>query len=229
MSQLSDDARAGFVLNIDKPAGMTSFRIVQAVRRIVGIRKVGHTGTLDPAATGVLIVCTGKATKQIESLMAHDKEYTGAFRLGETTDTYDGEGTVTRVCDTAPFALSELEAAAELFRGGYDQIPPMYSALKHNGQPLYKLARKGVEIPRASRSILLKEFSLGAYEHPLLDFRVRCSKGTYVRSLAHDFGQVLGCGAHLASLRRTRNGNFLIDTAIPLHRLADHLMERTLA
>ena len=228
MSQISEDARAGLVLNIDKPAGMTSFRVVQVVRRIVGIRKVGHTGTLDPAATGVLIVCTGKATKQIESLMARGKEYTGAFRLGETTDTYDGDGRVTQVCETAPFALSELEAAAEEFRGGYDQIPPMYSALKHNGQPLYKLARKGVEIPRASRAVVLDTFRLGAYQHPLLEFHVCCSKGTYVRSLAHDFGQLLGCGAHLASLRRTRNGSFGIDTAVPLHELSDYLLERTL-
>jgi tRNA pseudouridine55 synthase len=226
---LSERALAGLVLNIDKPAGITSFRVVQIVRRIVKIKKVGHSGTLDPMATGVLIVCTGKATKQITGLMATDKTYTGTLQLGLETDSYDKDGHVTAQRDVAEFDVADIRNTMQQFEGTITQVAPAYSALKVGGVPMYKLARQGKEVPRKSREVTISELRLEQYRHPFIDFSVTCSKGTYVRSIAHDIGEQLECGACLTALRRTRNGQFSVTDSIPLDSLADYLTEPTSA
>ena len=206
-------------LLVDKPAGPTSHDIVEFVRSQFGIAKVGHAGTLDPAATGLLILLLGRGTKLSEKLMADDKVYAGWMRLGETTDSYDADGQVTSSAPVPPLDVEKLNAAAESFLGDQMQTPPMVSAVKKDGVPLYKLARKGIDVPREPRLVHIYNFRFAAYEEPCGSFRVACTKGTYVRSLVHDLGQKLGCGAHLATLRRVVSGRFDVADAIEFEQL----------
>ena len=206
-------------LLVDKPAGPTSHDVVETVRSQFGIAKVGHAGTLDPAATGLLILLLGRGTKLSEKLMADDKVYAGWLRLGETTDSYDADGEITASAPVPPVDVEKLNAAAESFLGDQMQTPPMVSAVKKDGVPLYKLARKGIEVPREPRLIHIYNFRFTTYEEPYGAFRVACTKGTYVRSLAHDLGQKLGCGAHLATLRRVVSGRFDVADAVEFEQL----------
>ncbi len=206
-------------LLVDKPRGPTSHDVVDLVRRRFGLRKVGHAGTLDPNATGLLVLLLGRGTKLSEKLMAADKVYEGTLKLGETTDSYDADGTVVATAPVPPLTLDELNAAAATFEGDLMQAPPMVSAAKVGGVPLYKLARKGVEVERKPRLVHVYRFRFSAYEPPIGTFRVVCTKGTYVRSLVHDLGQKLGCGAYLATLRRLESGPLSVSRAIPLDDL----------
>jgi tRNA pseudouridine55 synthase len=201
-------------LLIDKPAGPTSHDIVDAIRRQFGIRKVGHCGTLDPNATGLLILVLGKATKLSEKLIADDKVYAGTVKFGETTDSYDTDGELVASLPVPLLTMEGLNDAAKQFVGDLMQTPPMVSAVKKGGVPLYKLARKGVEVEREPRLIHVYSFQFTEYQEPIGRFRVVCTKGTYVRSLAHELGQALGCGAHLHTLRRVASGKFDVDDAI---------------
>ena len=199
---------------IDKPAGPTSHDVVENIRRHFQIKKVGHCGTLDPAATGLLVLLLGRATKLSEKLMADDKVYSGAIKFGETTNSYDADGDLVASLPVPPLTLDELNQAAESFVGDQMQTPPMVSAIKKDGVPLYKLARQGVEVERKSRLIHIYSFRFTAYDEPFGQFRIACTKGTYVRSIAHELGQKLGCGAHLATLRRQSSGKFDVQDSI---------------
>lgn len=201
---------------IDKPAGPTSHDVVDAIRRRFAIKKVGHCGTLDPGATGLLIIVLGRGTKLSEKLMSDDKVYEGTIKFGEATDSYDADGELVSSLPVPPLTLDELNEAAASFIGDQMQIPPMVSAVKKGGVPLYKLARKGIEVPREPRLIHVYNFRFTTYDEPMGAFRVACTKGTYVRSLAHELGQKLGCGAHLAALRRSASGKFDVADALPL-------------
>jgi tRNA pseudouridine55 synthase len=209
------DALDGAIL-IDKPAGPTSHDVVDAIRRQFYIKKVGHCGTLDPNATGLLIIVLGRGTKLSERLMSDDKVYEGTMKFGEATDSYDADGELTGSLPVPPLTLDELNAAAGEYIGDLMQTPPMVSAIKKDGVPLYKLARKGIEVPREPRLIHIYNFRFTKYEEPLGQFRVACTKGTYVRSLANDLGQKIGCGAHLATLRRVTSGKFDVSEAVTL-------------
>jgi tRNA pseudouridine55 synthase len=210
------------ILNINKPQGPTSHDIVDRVRALTGIRRVGHAGTLDPLATGVLLVCIGQATRVAEYLMAGQKAYRARVRLGVSTNTYDAEGQVTA---KAPVEVdsTRVETALARFRGIITQVPPIYSALKHKGTPLYRLARQGVDmdqLPPKARQVEIFRLELTAWEPPECTVEVTCSPGTYVRTLAHDLGQALGCGAHLAGLTRLASGKFRLENGITLEGLA---------
>ncbi len=206
-------------LLIDKPAGPTSHDVVDVIRRQFRIKKVGHCGTLDPNATGLLIVVLGRGTKLSEKLMADDKVYMGTIRFGVTTNSYDADGEVTGTAPVPPLTIERLNEAAAEFVGDLMQTPPMVSAVKIAGVPLYKLARKGIEVEREPRLIHVYSFQFTEYREPIGHFRITCAKGTYVRSLAHDLGQKLSCGAHLAALRRTGSGKFNVANASPLEDL----------
>ena len=196
------------VLLFDKPQGMSSNFALQRVRRLFQAQKAGHTGTLDPMATGLLPVCFGEATKFSSHLLESDKVYRTRVRLGETTDTGDAEGTVLERRSVRPFSEMDIEKALARFRGPIDQVPPMYSALKHQGRPLYELARQGKSIERAARRVTVYDTRLLAHDTQGFDLEVACSKGTYIRTLAEDIGHALGCGAHITALRRLRTGPF---------------------
>lgn len=219
------------VLNIRKPAGPTSHDVVDRVRRLFDQKRVGHAGTLDPQATGVLVVCLGKATRIVEYITGADKEYRAAMILGVTTDTQDSSGTVTDETDASHVTRDDVEAAAQGFVGEIEQVPPMISALKHEGKPLYKHAREGRTVERKARgvtvySLLLDDFRPG--ERPEVGLLVTCSSGTYIRTLCADIGEALGCGAIMSSLERTRVGGFTIDAAITLDQLAEAQSKGTL-
>src|ERR1700722_7074729 len=199
---------------IDKPAGPTSHDVVDAIRSQFRLKKVGHCGTLDPNATGLLIIVLGRGTKVSEKLMSSDKVYEGTIKFGETTDSYDVDGELVSSLPVPPTTVEELNELATSFVGDQMQMPPMVSAVKKNGVPLYKLARKGIEVERQARLVHVYNFRFSDYQEPLGRFRIACTKGTYVRSLAHDLGQKLGCGAHLASLRRVVSGKFDVANAI---------------
>ncbi|TAK35081.1 MAG: tRNA pseudouridine(55) synthase TruB [Chloroflexota bacterium] len=209
------------IFNICKPAGLTSFDVVARVRRISGERRVGHAGTLDPLAEGVLPICVGQATRIVEYLSDATKRYCAQVVLGTTTDTYDAEGQVTSQTGRSDYPVEEIRRALDRFRGPIEQIPPMYSAVKKEGKRLYQLARAGHEVERAPRRVEIFRIDLLTYDPPVLVIDVECSKGTYIRSLAHDLGQVLGGGAHLGHLVRTRSGPFEIQDALTLELLAD--------
>jgi tRNA pseudouridine55 synthase len=209
------------ILNVDKPPGMTSHDVVDAVRRIAGQRKVGHAGTLDPMATGVLLLCLGQATRVAEYLMAGRKRYRATIVLGATTDTYDAEGKFLSTGGQADFTLEEIEAALGGFVGQIQQVPPMYSALKRDGQPLYKLARQGKTVEREPRTVEIYEVLLLDWTAPSLIVEVVCSPGTYIRALAHELGQRLGGGAYLAALVRLGSGRFTLEEAVSLERLEE--------
>jgi tRNA pseudouridine55 synthase len=201
---------------VDKPSGPTSHDVVDAIRRKFGIKKVGHCGTLDPNATGLLIIVLGRGTKLSERLMGDDKVYEGTIKFGETTDSYDSDGELTASLPVLPMTVDQLNEEAAKFIGDLMQVPPMVSAIKKNGVPLYKLARQGIEVEREPRLIHIYNFRFTEYQEPLGQFRVACTKGTYIRSLAHDLGQKLGCGAHLTTLRRSGSGKFDVTDALPL-------------
>lgn len=203
-------------LLVDKPAGCTSHDVVDDIRRKFGIKKVGHCGTLDPNATGLLIIVLGRGTKLSEKLMSDDKVYEGDIKFGVTTDSYDADGEVTATAPVPPLTLEQLNEAAASFIGDLQQIPPMVSAKKQGGVALYKLARKGIEVVREPRLVHIYNYRFTAYAEPLAKFRVACTKGTYVRSLAHELGQKLGCGAHLATLRRVTSGKWDVADALTL-------------
>ena len=203
-------------LLVDKPVGPTSHDVVDAIRRKFGIKKVGHCGTLDPNATGLLIIVLGRGTKLSERLMGDDKVYEGTIKFGEATDSYDSDGEITGSLLVMPMTLEELNEEAVKFIGDQMQMPPMVSAIKKNGVPLYKLARKGIEVEREPRLVHIYHFRFTDYMEPLGQFRVACTKGTYIRSLAHDLGQKRGCGAHLTTLRRSASGKFDVANAQPL-------------
>jgi tRNA pseudouridine55 synthase len=207
------------VLVVDKPPRLTSAAVVAKVKHALGARSVGHTGTLDPMATGVLPIVLGEATKLATFLIAEDKAYDGELELGFTTDTLDADGQVTARRDPTGVTREALEAAMATWLGEKQQIPPMYSALKQDGKRLHELARAGVEVEREPRAIRIDRFALESFTPPRARFTVECSKGTYVRSLVRDVGEALGCGATLTALRRTRSGRFTLADAVPLDRL----------
>jgi tRNA pseudouridine55 synthase len=209
------------ILNINKPAGETSFSIVARIRRLSGERRAGHAGTLDPTATGVLPVCLGKGTRIIEFLVDTPKKYLAEIELGVTTDTYDGSGQVIHRGDPGDIDREQLETTIDRFRGKIRQIPPMYSAVKYHGQPLYKLARAGVEVERKSRPVTIHRLELLDWQTPLITAEIECSKGTYIRTLAYDLGEALGCGAYLKSLVRTGCGGFDIKDSVTMPELEE--------
>ena len=204
---------------IDKPAGPTSHDVVDAIRRQFGIKKVGHCGTLDPNATGLLIIVLGRGTKLSEKLMSDDKVYEGAIKFGETTNSYDADGELMASLPVPPLTVEQLNEAGAQFVGDLMQTPPMVSAVKKDGVPLYKLARKGIEVPREARLVHIYNFRFSAYQEPMGHFSIACTKGTYVRSLAHELGQKFGCGAHLATLRRVTSGKFDVADAAALDEI----------
>jgi tRNA pseudouridine55 synthase len=210
----------GFVV-IDKPAGITSHDVVSRVRRILGTRKVGHTGTLDPFATGVLPVAVNDGTKAIPFLDEGVKCYEAVMQLGVATDTLDMTGSVIRTADWLAITQEKVEVVLKQFSGHLSQIPPMYSAIKQDGQPLYKLARKGQVVERTAREIYIHSLELLSFALPLVSFRVACSRGTYVRTLADDMGEILGCGGALKELRRIASGPFEISTSVTLEKLEE--------
>lgn len=204
----------GRVVLIDKPLQWTSFDVVKKMRNTLKIKKIGHAGTLDPLATGLLIVCTGRFTKKINEYMAQEKEYTGTFTLGATTPTYDLESSPEDFRSVDDISMGMLQEKISAFTGEIWQVPPAHSAVKQKGKPVYLKARKGENVELEPRKIFIKEFVIDKYEMPVASFRVVCTTGTYIRSLAQDFGQALGCGAYLSSLRRTRIGDFKVEDAI---------------
>ena len=212
------DSLDGAIL-IDKPAGPTSHDVVDAIRSQFRLKKVGHCGTLDPNATGLLIIVLGRGTKLSEKLMSSDKVYEGSIKFGETTDSYDADGELVASLPVPPTTVEELNRLAAEFVGDQMQMPPMVSAVKKDGVPLYKLARKGVEVERKPRLIHIYSFQFSDYHEPVGHFSVACTKGTYVRSLAHELGQKLGCGAHLSNLRRTVSGKFNVTDAIEFEQV----------
>ena len=213
----------GQVLLINKSLRWTSFDAVQKIRNLIKIKKVGHAGTLDPLATGLLIICTGKFTKKINVYMAQEKEYTGTFTLGATTPTYDLESEPENFKPVNAITNDTIIAATERFTGAIQQVPPAHSAIKIDGKRVYELARMGREVKMEPRNVVIKEFSIVKIEMPVVHFKVVCSTGTYIRSLAYDFGEALGCGAYLGSLCRTRIGEFKIEDAMTIDEFSASL------
>src|SRR5438067_4724430 len=209
------------VLLVDKAEGMTSHDVVALVRRQLGIKKVGHCGTLDPIATGLLLLTIGRGTKVQDLLMSEDKEYVGTLTLGTSTSTQDREGDVLETKPVPALSEAEIRAAFEKFRGDFYQTPPMVSAKKHGGVPLYKLARQGKVVEREPRFVHVYRYTIDRIALPEIDFSIVCSKGFYVRTYVHDIGELLGCGAHLKSLRRTQSGRFDVDNAISCEQIKE--------
>ena len=206
----------GQVLLINKPLNWTSFDAVRKIRNLIRIKKVGHAGTLDPLATGLLIVCTGKFTKRINEFMAQEKEYTGTFTLGATTPTYDLESVPENPKSYDTLTEAAIKEVTRKFTGEIMQVPPAHSAIKVDGKRVYELARQGKEVKLEPRKLFIKEFEIVNVDLPVIHFRVVCSTGTYIRSLANDFGAALGCGGYLSSLCRTRIGEFDIKNAMSM-------------
>ena len=218
---------AGEVILVDKPLNWTSFDVVRKIRSLIKIKKVGHAGTLDPLANGLLIVCTGKFTKKINEYMGMEKEYTGTFTLGAVTPTYDLESGPTEITDVSGVTEEEIHKATRVFTGEIQQVPPVHSAIKKNGKPVYLMARKGIDVQLEPRSVIINSFTIEKIELPIVYFRVVCSTGTYIRSLANDYGRELGCGAYLSSLRRTRIGIFLAEHAMQMQELEHQIKPET--
>lgn len=227
-----NDFKNGQVLLFDKPLGWTSFQLVNKVRWLIRQHypikkiKVGHAGTLDPLATGLLIICTGKFTKRITELQGLEKEYTGTFSLGGTTPSYDLETEIDQHFPTDHLSEAMLKEALPQFKGEIEQYPPVFSALKKEGKRLYEYARSGESVQIESRKVQVSHFELTRFSFPEVDFKVRCSKGTYIRSLAHDFGKAVKSGAHLSVLRRTRIGEFSIESAFSLESFVQKLPQK---
>jgi tRNA pseudouridine55 synthase len=218
----------GQVLLINKPLKWTSFDAIRKIRSLINIKKVGHAGTLDPLATGLLIVCTGKFTKRINEFMAQEKEYTGTITLGATTATYDFESEPENLKDFLHITAEQIQAVTHQFTGVIMQVPPIYSAIKKDGERLYELARRGETVELEPRKVTINEFEITSVSPPVLTFRVVCSTGTYIRSLANDVGVALGTGAYLSSLCRTRIGNFLLKDALDVDQLQEKIKNELL-
>ncbi|RME47982.1 MAG: tRNA pseudouridine(55) synthase TruB, partial [Caldilineae bacterium] len=216
------------ILNLNKPPALTSHDVVKVVRRLTGVRKVGHAGTLDPLATGVLLVCLGRATRLIEYLMAGRKVYRATLQLGQTTTTYDAEGDITATADPSAVTEAALRRTLAGFVGHIEQTPPPFSALKRNGVPLYRLARQGKAVTPAPRPVHIAAIELEAFAPPQATLRVVCGPGTYIRSLAHEVGQRLGVGAHLTALVRLASGNWSLENAITLPQLEEAITQNRL-
>ena len=216
------------VLLVDKAEGMTSHDVVALARRKLGTKKIGHCGTLDPIATGLLLLTIGRGTKVQDLLMSEDKEYAGTFVLGVTTDTQDREGEVIQERPVPALEEDQIRSTFETFRGDFYQLPPMVSAKKHGGVPLYKLARQGKTVEREPRLVHVYRYTIDRIELPQIDFSVLCSKGFYVRTYVHDIGEALGCGAHLKALRRTRSGRFDVANAITVAEIKQAPREQIL-
>ena len=213
----------GQVVLIDKPLEWTSFDVIRRIRHLIKVKKVGHAGTLDPLATGLLIICTGKYTKKINEYMAREKEYTGTFTLGATTPTYDLESKPENFKPFENITEEQIGIATKSFLGEIMQVPPAHSAIKVDGKRVYELARRGKEVKLEPRKVFIKEFEITAIALPVVHFRVVCSTGTYIRSLANDFGEALTSGAYLSSLQRTRIGEFKIEDAFSIKGFEDSL------
>jgi len=206
----------GRVVLINKPLHWTSFDVIRKIRNTIKVKKVGHAGTLDPLATGLLIVCTGKFTKNINEYMAQEKEYTGTFTLGATTPTFDLESEPVNFKSIEGISAETIIETSKKFTGEIMQMPPIHSAIKQKGKPVYLLARKGVDVIMEPRKITIQQFEVSDINLPVVSFKVVCTTGTYIRSLANDFGTVLGCGAYLSSLCRTRIGNFTLEESVSM-------------
>lgn len=217
----------GEVFLINKPLEWTSFDVVRKVRNALKIKKVGHAGTLDPLATGLLIVCAGKMTKQIDSFMGQEKEYTGTFVIGATTDSFDLEQPIITVADPSAITLAQIEEVILELTGDILQVPPMHSAIKVDGKRVYESARQGKVVKLDPRPVTVSEFEITKFENPVVEFRIVCSKGTYIRSLARDLGEKLKVGAYMSSLCRTRIGNFKLSEAHELLPLVEEIKART--
>jgi len=207
------------VLNIDKPEGLTSMDVVRHIKRVSRVKRVGHGGTLDPFATGVIVICLGQGTKMMQDLVDGSKIYRGVIELGVETDTYDVQGAVIRRMDASEITLEDFTTAMGKFIGMIEQVPPMYSALKRQGKRLYELARAGVEVDRDPRRVEVNEIEVIEWNFPFVEIEVQCGRGFYMRSLAHDLGEKLGCGGHLKSLKRIKNGPFYIGEALILQQV----------
>ncbi len=216
----------GEVFLVDKPLEWTSFDVVKKIRNALRIKKVGHAGTLDPLATGLLIVCAGKQTKQIDSYMGQEKEYTGTFVIGSTTESFDLEKPIIPVADPSGVSLEKVKSAASQLTGDILQVPPMHSAIKVDGKRVYESARQGIEVKMEPRSVQVREFEITKFENNVVHFRISCSKGTYIRSLARDLGEILEVGAYMSSLCRTRIGNFKLSEAKELMSLVEEIKAR---
>lgn len=212
---------ASGILNVNKPRGMASFAVVSLVRRLTGVRRVGHAGTLDPIADGVLPICLGHATRIVEHLVDAPKTYRAAIRLGVATDTYDSEGAVVATADSSGITREDVETVLSHFAGQIQQVAPIYSALKFEGQPLYRYARAGKTVPRRERTVTIHRLALLRFTPPVAEVELEVGRGAYVRTLAHDLGEQLGCGAHLEGLTRLRSGPFSLDDAIELDELRE--------
>jgi len=219
------ELQAGKIIAVDKPAGWTSFDVVNKLRGLSQVKKVGHAGTLDPFATGVLLICFASATKLVNQLMELDKEYQGMIALGAETDSHDVTGKVVAQHPVPELAKAQIESAAQKYIGDILQTPPMFSALKHEGRRLYELARKGEEVEREPRPIKIYAFDILHVQLPEIEVKVTCGRGTYIRALARDLGNDLGCGAFLKTLRRTRVGPYHVDAALSIEQFAERLTD----
>ncbi len=213
----------GEIILIDKPFKKTSFDVIYKIRKVINVKKVGHAGTLDPMATGLLIVCTGKKTKEIPSFIGFDKTYIGIISLGKTTLSFDLETEFNSQKEFDYVTEEMIYNVRNTFLGASTQLPPMYSAVKKNGKALYKYARKGIEVERKPREIFISKFEINKIELPDIHFEITCSSGTYIRVIANDFGEKLGCGAYLKSLRRTHIGNYNVEDAFQLDEFIQYL------
>lgn len=214
----------GQVILVNKPYDWTSFDVVRKIRNLIKIKKIGHAGTLDPLATGLLILCTGKFTKKINEYMAREKEYTGTIVLGATTPTYDLESIPENFKDATQVTAQQVEDTAKQFTGEIMQVPPIFSAIKKDGKRAYELARRGKDIELAARPVTVTAFTT-TYNYPEVHFRIVCSTGTYIRSLAHDLGQAIGCGGYLSALCRTRIGEFNLEDAVTMEQFEKKIRE----
>ena len=221
IGKLNTDFLVGESILIDKDKGPTSFDVISKIRKVVGVKKVGHAGTLDPAATGLLIICTGKKTKEINLFQDLNKTYTGIISLGKSTPSMDAETEFIEDNDCSNITLQKVEAVKQKFIGSILQTPPMYSALKHKGKALYKYARKGVDVERAPREVTITKFEIKQFNNPDVHFKITCSKGTYIRVIADDFGKMLNVGGYLKELRRTEIGSYSVDDALTIKEFAE--------
>jgi tRNA pseudouridine55 synthase len=216
----------GIMILIDKPFGYSSAKVVNILKKRLNVKKAGHSGTLDPNATGLMIICTGKKTKELNNLLDAEKEYEGALILGEKTKSFDTETEIYERVSTAGVTAEQVISAAKEFEGEIEQMPPMYSAIKFKGKPLYKYARKDREIERSTRRVEIKEFEITGTELPEVRFRVLCSKGTYIRTLVSDLGEKLGVGAHLKELKRTKIGSYSIGDSEGLDEFINNFLQK---
>jgi len=228
IAEIEPDYIAGEIILIDKAWRKSSFDCVYKVRKTLEVKKVGHAGTLDPNATGLVVVCTGRMTKEISKIQDLEKTYTGIFSFGKTTASFDVESKFISEEEYKHITEEEILKIRDQFLGTISQTPPMFSAIKQNGQPLYKLARKGREVERESREVSVSKFEITKINLPDVHFEISCSKGTYIRVIAHDFGQKLGCGAYLRELRRTRIGEFCVEDAFTLDEFKKYAENYTL-